>query len=156
MYEGDPYNPASEPSESEYDETVTVVTNEKQARRNATLDAYHAMDKGYYKTKRLIDGKLKTVEFFSSPTTPGSIIRDAIHGGLFFKSKVGSAHEDLFFKMRTTTVKPNVPGDIVTLFFDNPEQCERHMGITISQESKALWQNKNYAARFGKEDLQNK
>jgi hypothetical protein len=152
MYEGDPYNPASEPSESEYD-TATIIsdiTNDKQKQRNALLESYRSMDKGYYKIKRLIDGKLKAVEVYSTPTTPGAVIRDAIHGGLFLQSKVGSAHEDLFYKVRMATVTPNIPGDSVTLFFDNPEQCERHLGLTIGQATKELWKNKNHAARFGK------
>lgn len=152
MYEGDPYNPASEPSESEYDTAtvITDITTGKRKQRNAALDSYRAMDKGYYKIKRLIEGKMKTVEFYSTPTTPGAVIRDAIHGGLFVQSKVGSAHEDLFYKVRMATVTPNVPGDTVTLFFDNPEQCERHLGLAIGQTEKELWKNKNHTARFGK------
>jgi hypothetical protein len=152
MYEGDPYNPASEPSESEYDSATIVseLNHDKRNRRNSALDAYRAMDKGYYKTKRLIEGKLKTVEFFSTPTTPGASIRDAIHGGLFIKSKVGSGDEDLFFKTRMTTVEPNVTGDSITLYFDNPEQCERHLGLAIGQNAKEAWKNKNHIARFGK------
>jgi hypothetical protein len=147
MYEGDPYYPVSEPSDSEYDETVSVISGN---RRNPIVDAYRATDKGYYKTKRLIGGKMKTVEFYSTPTTPGAIIRDAIHGGLFVKSRVGSPHENLFYKVRMCTVKPNVSGDSVTLFFDNPEQCERHMGITIDQAEKERWSDKYNIAHFGK------
>jgi hypothetical protein len=153
MYEGDPYHP-TDANDDVSDGMSTVISKGVQKRkrgRTPAMNLLYEMDKGYYVINREIAGKQKTVEIFSTPTTPGSTIRDAITGGVFLQSKVGSAHENLFYKVRMTTIPPKTPGDVITLFFDNPEQCERHLGCTIHSDVKSMWQTRFYNTKHGQE-----
>jgi hypothetical protein len=94
-------------------------------------------DSGYRKIK----SKGGDLVYFTSSLIPGSSIRDAIYGQYDFTSKIGSSDEDLFFKLIN---KSNGIDRLKEdhLFYDNPEQCERHMGITISQGTKDKWREK--------------
>ena len=89
--------------------------------------------------------KIKTKEgnfvYYSTSLNPGAGIRDAIYGQYDFTMKVGSSDEDLFFKVIN---KSNGIDRLKEdhLYYDNPDQCERHMGITISQEAKERWTEK--------------
>jgi len=56
---------------------------------------------------------------------------------------VGSLDEDLYFKIKMPTVVSK-SGDkkSVTLFYNNPTHCERHLNIELSRECKQNWNKK--------------
>ena len=58
--------------------------------------------------------------------------------------RVGTADEDLFFSVILATGEfgQNAP----TLFYDNPEQYERHFFTKVSQKSKDMWTEKKNSA----------
>jgi len=76
--------------------------------------------------------KLKIILFGSGQF--GTIIRNAVTGEKYYGHKVGSSDEDFYFKTKNCT------GEFgpypVTLFYDNVEQYERHMGSKIDSETK--------------------
>jgi hypothetical protein len=88
------------------------------------------------------------VEFFS--TNPNSIIKNAVSGtlqgsnGKFFRA--GSRDEDLFFSviLATGELGQNAPA----LFYDNPEQYERHFFTKVSDDIKERWEDKRDRALY--------
>jgi len=56
--------------------------------------------------------------------------------------KVGSFDEDLYFKVVICTGENKKAREPIVLFYNNPEQFERHHGVNISQEDKNRWYEK--------------
>ena len=75
---------------------------------------------------------------------PGNSIRDAIYGHYFHEHPVGSWHELLFFKVAKTDNCSTQ--NIDTLFYDNPEQYESHMNVSVDNGTKNIWAEKYQAA----------
>jgi len=117
------------------------VTSEVRKRHKIIKDAKMA-DKGYNKMKRYINGKTIQIEFYSTVLTPGNCIRNAITGTRFKEYRVGSSDEYLFFKVTNCAVSNRKCGEPLTLFYDSPEQWERHFRCEISQEEKLKWQGR--------------
>lgn len=94
--------------------------------------------------------KMSRVEFFSTYTVPNAIIRNAISGtyqsanGRFFR--VGTADEDLFFSVILATGESGQEAPV--LFYDNPEQYERHFFTKLSNDVKDSWFDKRDSALF--------
>ena len=80
---------------------------------------------------------------------------------LFFESdylgkpiyKVGCDNEDLFFRVSCSVNGINEPR---RLFYDNPEQYERHFKTTISPETRKIWTEKYNIAVLIDENRRNK
>ena len=98
------------------------------------------VDKGYRKFKTK-DGN---VIYFATSMIPGNSIRDAIYGHYFHEHPVGSWHELLFFKVAKTDNCSTQ--NIDTLFYDNPEQYESHMNVSVDNVTKNIWAEKYQAA----------
>jgi len=136
---------------SVHSDTISISSNINKQRN--TLNAYKQTDVDYCKIKRLVNVRTKdqvvpkkvTIEFYSTKTSPGTTIRDAITGARIADHRVGTAHEDLFFKVKLLTgeVKHTTP----TMFFDSPEQYERKFGCTVNDNAKQIWRDKNTMAR---------
>ena len=88
------------------------------------------------------------VDFFPTNTTPNSKIKHAITGiqqsvdGRFFRT--GTRDEDLFFSviLATGELGSNAP----VLFYESPEQYERHFFVKLSQQIKNKWYEKQHLA----------
>ena len=103
-------------------------------------------DKNFYQLKRKPNSySTKTINVFGSGDV-GTSIRDAITGVRNYAHKVGSAREDLYFKVRVCTGEFG-NREAPTLFFDSPEQYERHMLMTLDADTKMRWHRKSQAAR---------
>jgi len=108
----------------------------------------NSSNKKYVRRTNPDTGKKTRVEFFPTPTN--SVIKNAVSGalqgtnGLLFRS--GSKYEDLFFSviLATGEMGQNAP----TLFYDNPEQYERHFFTELSQEIKDIWTEKKDTALY--------
>jgi hypothetical protein len=116
----------------------TVETYRKKQRKN--MDEYKMIDKGYHKITLPCGVQKIEIEYYHTSSTPGTMIRDAITGARSQDHRVGTKEEDLYFKARIAIV--NVDNDGTLVFFNSPEQYERHMHATISQEFKELWHNR--------------
>jgi len=85
-----------------------------------------SLDKNMHKIQL---SKFRTLTVYSSGDT-GSKIRNAITGNYYgSKYMVGSSMEDLCFRVGISVGK-----DLKKLFFDSPEQYERHFGCTMEKE----------------------
>jgi len=118
----------------------TITLNSETNKKRKLIDDYKKLDKNYHKIHRIINNKKKEIELYTSPLSSGLPIRDAITGSRYPNYKVGSKYEDLFFKTRLATGE--FGEDQGCLFFDTPEQFERHMKIILSQDIKEKWQQK--------------
>jgi hypothetical protein len=122
--------------------TVASSINTRQKRFRKLGEDYKKIDKGYQKVKVMDGYKMVDIEFYTTNSTPGCAIRDAITGAKNLENRVGSHTEDLFFKTNWS-----VGQEMYLLFFDSPEQFERHMRTTVSEATKQKWMDKCVAAR---------
>jgi hypothetical protein len=88
----------------------------------------------------------KKIHIFETSTQPSKIIVNGATGYPFQDERlnpyrVGSKEEFLLFKVKYAGLESKVPP--CTLFFDNPEQYERHMSCTLDVEIKKKW-NERY------------
>ena len=133
------------------DDNLSVVTDDlstktvekkprKMGRRGWVYDDIKMMDSGYHRIVRSHDGIKTKTEVYSTSFIPGTMIRDAITGHKHPQFRVGSWNEDLFFKVKDTS--GYVGTDTYCLYYDSPEQYERHFKVNISVEAKKKWTNK--------------
>jgi hypothetical protein len=140
------------------DETISTtsytITSEKKKRLKA-LEDIKRMDKGYNKVQRIHNGKQYSIEYYATPINPGRKIRNAINGS-YTNCLVGSLDENLFFKIRLLTDKCDE--DLTTLYYDSPEQYEKHFNTVLDNDIIEKWKTK-YADEIYKrnmEDYENK
>jgi len=118
--------------------------------RSAIMTKEKMMDKGYYVVKRKDPAAYDApvdVGFYVTPYTPGSTIRNAITG-MYQEYKVGRREQDLFFKVVMATGEGRdgkLSKDPNQLFYDYPEEYERHWGTSLSAETKSVWYKKMHA-----------
>ena len=129
-------------SVSIYADTASTTSNQKKQRK--MMEDLKKLDKGYNKITPIVDGKKKSIDVYSTNSTPGSQIRGAIGGSYYQGFRAGSRDEDIFFKVMLATGECS---DSSILFFDNPEQYERHLCAVVSQEDKEKWYKKFNAER---------
>ena len=131
----------------DFDDATTAYSISSNAKRQIKMmEELKKMDKGYNKTYRYNGKKRIAVEFYTTNITPGHIIRNAITGVHQSKFLVGSRCEDLFYKVANSC--DVCSNDQHIMFFDSPEQYERHFHTTVSQPCKEEWLNK-----FNKEQI---
>jgi len=152
MYYDDPYDPTLE---NDYDDEPVIQreyepsledesTVNTQRRQKKMKDSFLLAQKGNYEIKRTLNNKQVKVQVCETSTTPGSLIRDAISGAKFANCRVGSCDENMFFKVKLSSGEEELKGACPALFFESPEQYERHMGSTVSKETKERWTAKYY------------
>ena len=115
-------------SESTKDTSMSLKTKYKNKAKK--------QDKGYEKKVKIIKDKKIIIDTYHSNDTPGSIIRHAVTG-VWLSARVGSIEENLYFKVRDNTGK-----DTRSLYYDSPEEYERHMFLTLSTDIKGKWTEK--------------
>ena len=112
------------------DEFSLIKKKQRNKKSNKKKD-----DKGYRKIK----GKEGKFEYFATGMIPGIYIRDPIYGHRVENHRVGSSDEDLYFKVAYLGNGVKEPDH---LYYDNPEQCENHIGCNITVNSKHVWADK--------------
>jgi hypothetical protein len=102
-------------------------------------------DLDYYSYKRIVNGKKKKIELYSTPLGKNALIRHAISGSRC-QHRCGTNQEDLYF----TVIDASAPKDteesknygVRVLFYYSPEEYERHKDVKLSPETKEDWQHK--------------
>ena len=107
------------------------------------IDDIKILDRGYNEIYRKVKQhneryKNKKIVVYNSGDF-GSQIRDAITGR-YTKDLVGGANEDLYFTMILATGE--VKNKHSVLYFDSPEQCERHLHQKLGEKIKDTWNAK--------------
>jgi hypothetical protein len=133
IYEHDHFHPLEK---NEIEDTLN---------NNDALNNLKKMDKGYQKVSRKlnkvwVDGKYYkniTIEFYCS--SENGYIRNAITG---YRSrvKVGSSEEDTYFKVKMASGECKKNSGV--LFYDSPEQFEKHQLVILKLPIKEQWYNK--------------
>ena len=132
-------------NESLNDQLLQQKPRHKKSRYSDMYDNIKSSDPDYHKiTRREGDVKIKT-EVYSTSIMPGTFIRDAITGYNQHDCRVGSWKEDLFFKVHEAS--GYIGRQSYVLFYDSPEQFERHMKANVSTNSKRIWTDKFARAR---------
>ena len=134
------------------DDTITISssTNYSSVHNKHTYNS----DKGFHiiKRKKTPRGHF-SLEFYETPNVSDCRMRNAITGAWYrddhpkCKYLVGTRQEDLFFKVRISTGEPEVWNhenhkNTYLLFYDSPEQYERHQHEKLSMEIKEKWAKK--------------
>lgn len=109
-------------------------------------------DKGHFQVCRSKKHRGQyAIDIYETSYIPETRIRNAVTGNRYrdehpkLKYLVGSAQEDLFFKVSFSTGERGRNPSI--LFYDSPEQCEKHHKIVLSQKIKEAWNAKVLKAR---------
>lgn len=111
-----------------------------------TIEDAKKLDRGYnaiWRMRTRSDGKLKKtrIDVYTSGDI-GSSIRDA-ETGAYYMSKVGSADEDLFFKVGLATGECTSKNNSSTLFYSSPNHYMSHMQCELDEETIARWEAKH-------------
>jgi len=132
-------------SESIY--TMGSRTSSVKKHQRKVTDEMKRSDKGYccYQSGRKSEKQSK-IEMFDSGTCIGNRIRDPTTGARL-PYRVGSKAEYSFFKVRISGLRSSEP---ITLFYDSPEQYERHHKNTLSNEIKEKWHQQKFAENVSK------
>jgi hypothetical protein len=132
--------------------------NDRADRYSEETSSYHASvradplakNKKHVKRMNPETGESTRVTFFPTLMIPGAAIKNAISGTLQSSSqgahyfRVGTSDEDLFFSVILATGE--LGQEPMSLFYDNPEQYERHFFTKLSTEIKNAWLDKRDAA----------
>jgi len=137
-YEEDHFHPAEK---NDHD------INSLNLRDKDYLNNLKSLDKGYNKVHRTFnkvwsDGKFyKNINYeFYTSSDVGNKIRNAITG-YRTNYKVGSSDEDLFFKVKI--VDGNCKKGSGNLYYDSPEQYEKHQFCIVNTYVKEMWHKKH-------------
>lgn len=117
------------------------ITNQQKKE----INNIKSIDSGFgyvYRNKILPSGKIKKtrVDCYTSGDA-GTNIRNAETGN-YYKYKVGSKEEELFFKISLSTGELKTRNSTNLLFYDSPEHFEKHLMSDIEQEIKDRWLEK--------------
>jgi hypothetical protein len=130
----------------EYDDRYTPLESndydDSNQNQQSGLKKVQSLNRGYHKLMRniLVNNRTKKIELgVYGSGSQESPIRNA-ETGEYYKYKVGTMDEDLFFKTMISTGE--IPSGPLTLFYDSPDQYERHQGLVLDNLIKKRWENK--------------
>lgn len=142
LYEDDMFHPLNQECES------ILSKNETNKKVKKIMNDVYQNNKDFHLIKRQSkDGKWHNVEVFSSGSQ-GSTIRNAISGSYYHGDRVGSRREDFYYKVGISV--GDVGRDSVVLFYDSPDQYERHLFASIDEEHKKRWLEKHLETKLVK------
>jgi hypothetical protein len=143
------YNEFSGQIESSYDEHKEHGKIIKEA---------HSMDRGYNVIYRTCPNKkgqqVRTpISIYTSGGTD-SQIRDA-ESGAYYSHLVGSADEDLYFKVILATGECKSKNGSSTLFYSSPRHYMSHLNNEVSEDTLQMWESKRAARSKAREMKKN-
>lgn len=151
MYqEDDMYLPTSAENEANQSFSESKKTVGVKEVKGANFKIKHVVsemrehgEKNYHVIHRKNRGKIIKIELFGSGAR-GNTIRNAVSGQRYSGHVVGSKNEDFYYKVKVSTGEVNANGDSISLFYDSPEQYEKHFGTMVDQKCKENWVNKRF------------
>lgn len=121
---------------SEIDTTEEELFNRGDWVKNQAEDSSTVYD---YPTKYNREKGSSRFSYFETNNTHGRHIRNAVNGQ-YTKHIVGSSDEYLYFSVLIATGESGQTPDC--LFYDSPEQYERHMHAVVSDSAKDAWRTR--------------
>ena len=121
---------------SEIDTTEEELFNRGEWVKNQAEDSSTVYD---YPTKHNREKGSSRFSYFETNNTHGRHIRNAVNGQ-YTKHIVGSSDEYLYFSVLIATGESGQTPDC--LFYESPEQYERHMRVVVSDSAKDVWRNR--------------
>jgi hypothetical protein len=94
---------------------------------------------GHYVLFRSINHKKVPIELYMTKNQPGYLIRNAVSGIRDAKYRVGRKDQDMFFSVKLTDQRCGANESYGMLFYDSPEEYERHFHTTVDQDIKEKW-----------------
>ena len=134
------YQPLDNDSLSVSDSSLN--SNEKAYRKEEY--ALKMDDIGYYSYKKIVGYEKIKIECYATDLFKN--IRNAVTG-ITTKHRAGTKHQDLYFSVTDISGLGRKIKFAKHLFYDSPEEYERHHHIQISQDTKENWYVKNLKAR---------
>uniref|UniRef100_A0A6C0IDP6 Uncharacterized protein n=1 Tax=viral metagenome TaxID=1070528 RepID=A0A6C0IDP6_9ZZZZ len=109
---------------------------------------------GHYLLYRNINGSRFNIEMYMTKNKPGTIIRHAVSGIREKNMRTGRRDEDAYFKV-AYSIGECVQDRYGNLYYNSPEEYERHFHTTVSQQIKEKWLNRNmeYQKQLMKENM---
>lgn len=125
------------------DDSSSICSDQKKHKEE--LQKMKKLDPGFFIINRYkYSEKFKKmkptkVELYRSSGIPDHKIRNAVTG-FYEKLRVGRFESDLLFKVILATGETgNIPEQ---LYFDSPEQYEKHCNVIVSDSVKKAWKQK--------------
>lgn len=150
-YADDMFHPANtqhdNDNDSYYSGSKTSDSRSLNKKQKKELDDLKSLDSGFRKVVgKDANNHKTTVEYYSTGYTPNLRIRCPVTGTRT-NYRVGSKDEDLFYSviMATGYNGQKTPDH---LYYDSPEQYERHWGVKINAASKQKWYNRYVVAKL--------
>jgi len=97
---------------------------------------------GHYLLYRNVGGNRFNIEMYMTKNKPGTIIRHAVSGIREKNMRTGRRDEDAYFKV-AYSIGECGQDRYGNLFYNSPEEYERHFHTTVSQQIKEKWLNRN-------------
>ena len=118
------------------------------------MDDFNSYDSGYSKKYKMITmpnkkNKNVKIEYYTSGGC-GTYIRNAETGD-YYKYKVGSKNEDLFFKVTIVDGTCNSKNGCRSVFYEDPSQYEEHQYVDLDDTTKQIWYEKRNNFLYEKE-----
>lgn len=143
----DSFHPNEENDYDDYDSMDVIEEDDStldtlsKTKKRVYIDQMKIYDKGFHQIEKMNPVTLKKIKIslYETSSTPGFFIRNAISGNRY-DYKVGSNDEDLLFKVAFATGE--ISQDSSILFYSTPEQFEKHMITTVSDDLKKNWREK--------------
>jgi len=145
-----------------YDDEEQSISNFSSFSRKE-LEELKKNDKNFYQLRRqrtVMAKDKKTHEEYKKKVSTnigvftsggvGSPIRNAITGIKNFEHHIGSKDEYLYFSVLICTGETGP--DPISLFFDSPEQAERHLLTKIDEKIKTNWKQRYFAELYLQKD----
>ncbi len=153
-YEDDPFSPCL-PNDYDFesdeipqyedmneDGSIASSMTSNTRRKRKLYENAKEVDKGYAKTCVFIGGKKVPIQYYHTSYNSGATIRNATTGIYETGLKVGRSNQDTLFKV---VIPANKEGH--QLFYDSPEQFERHFFTQLSVDIKEKWEAQAILAR---------
>lgn len=141
----------------EFEEQIDICSNDdwttttsKSKTTKKVKDDDNKKIPGHHRIKIKTKNDIFKVDLFETGYQPGLNIRNAISGS-YYNHKTGTFDEHLYFKVIDTCYSGKNP---YLLFYESPEQFERHYICNVSKETKRKWLER-YNAEIEKRKMEN-
>ena len=110
---------------------------------------------GHYLLYRNVHGNRFPIEMYMTKGNPNTTIRHAVSGIREKNMRTGHKDEDAYFKV-AYSIGEHGQDRYGSLFYNTPEEYERHFHTTVNQAIKEKWmiRNTEYQKRIMNESLQ--